>query len=109
MQTDGVAIGSPLGPILAGIFMVKLETTIVPTLDKILLKWKRYVDDTFCFVKIGSVNHILRTLNSLHQNIQFTFEVENDNKLPFLDVLLIRTTTPLKQLFIENQQITIFT
>ena len=37
-QTDGVAMGSPLGPILAGIFMVELETTIVPTLGNSLLK-----------------------------------------------------------------------
>ena len=32
-KTDSVAMGSPLGPILAGIFMVEPETTIVPTLS----------------------------------------------------------------------------
>ena len=31
-QTDGVAMGSPLGPVLAGIFMAELERTILPTL-----------------------------------------------------------------------------
>ena len=30
-QNDGVVIGSPLGPVLAGIFMVELETRIIPT------------------------------------------------------------------------------
>ena len=39
-QKDGVAIGSPLGPVLAGIFMVHLEKTlrtreIYETLEKI--------------------------------------------------------------------------
>ena len=29
-QTDGVTVGYPLGPIVAGIFIVELETTIVP-------------------------------------------------------------------------------
>ena len=29
VQTDGVTIGSPLGPVLAGIFMVELENTLV--------------------------------------------------------------------------------
>ena len=43
--TDGVAIGSPLGPILAGIFIVKLEETVVPTLGNLLRKRKRYVGD----------------------------------------------------------------
>ena len=34
-QTDGVAMGSPSGPILAGIFMVELEKTIVPIVKNI--------------------------------------------------------------------------
>ena len=35
LQTDGVAMGSPSGPILAGIFMVELEKTIVPIVKNI--------------------------------------------------------------------------
>ena len=31
VQSDGVAMGSPLGPVLADIFMVELENTLVPT------------------------------------------------------------------------------
>ena len=58
-ETDGVAMGSPFGSILPGIFVVELETTIVPTLDNLLRKWKRYVDDTYCIVKTDSVNEIL--------------------------------------------------
>ena len=32
VQTDGVVIGPPLGPILANISMVELENTIIPHL-----------------------------------------------------------------------------
>ena len=32
----------------------------------------------------------LNKLNDFHQNIQFTYELEKNNKLVFLDVLLIR-------------------
>ena len=37
VQTDGVTIGSPLGPVLAGIFMVELENTLVTTLPNYLV------------------------------------------------------------------------
>ena len=51
--------------------------------------WKRYVDDTICFIKLISVNKVLETLNSYHTNIKFTIEIESENKISFLDVLLI--------------------
>lgn len=50
-QTDGVAMGSLLGPLLDRIFIVELEATVVPILDNVLFKWKRHVDNPFCFVK----------------------------------------------------------
>ena len=44
-------MGSPLGPVLAGIFMVELERTILPTLREHMSPWKRYVDDTISYIK----------------------------------------------------------
>ena len=58
-QTDGVAMGSPLGPVLAGIFMVELERTVLPTLSEYMSPWKRYVDDTITFIKEESIQHVL--------------------------------------------------
>ena len=75
-QRDGVAIGYPLGPVLAGIIMIELENSIVPKLNSHLQFWKRYVDDTLTIVKEGSINRVLQQLNSFHPNIQFTFEIE---------------------------------
>ena len=75
IQVDGVAMGSPLAPLLADIFMIELERSLIPNLQKITF-WRRYVDDTICFVKIGSIEHIRSVLNSFHKNIQFTYEVE---------------------------------
>ena len=95
-ETDGVAMGSPFGPILPGIFVVELETTIVPTLDNLLRKWKRYVDDTYCIVKTDSVNEILLKLNSFHMKIQIAYKVETSNMLPFLDVLVIRNNNNIE-------------
>ena len=44
-QKDGVAMGSPLGPVIAGIFMVDLERNVIPKLSTHMTKWKRYVDN----------------------------------------------------------------
>ena len=88
-QLDGVAMGSSLGPVIAGIFMVEFENTLVSRLKNYLLFWKRYVDDTLCFVKKGSRDYILSSLNDFHDNITFTFEEERNNMISFLDVLLI--------------------
>ena len=92
-QVDGVAMGSPLGPVLANIFMVKLERNTIPALSNDMLLWKRYVDDTICLIKITSINKVLDTLNSYHTNIKFTIEIEPENKISFLDVLLIRSNS----------------
>ena len=52
--------------------------------------WKRYVDDTITFIKTGSAEYVLWDLNSLHPNIELTYETEVNSKLAFLDVLLLR-------------------
>ena len=76
IQIDGVAMGSPLGPVLANIFIVELETILIPKLDKEVKLCRRFVDDTICFAKMGSLNYILLPINSFHKNIKFTMEIE---------------------------------
>ena len=61
-QNDGVAMGSPVGPVLAGIFMVELKNRLVPTLGNMVLNWKRFVDDTIGYVKNGGIDVILSNL-----------------------------------------------
>ena len=66
-----MAIGSPLGPILAGIFMVELETTILPTLREHMSPRKRHVDNTISYIKEESIQHISSKLNGYQDNIEF--------------------------------------
>lgn len=89
-QVDGVCMGSPLGPVIANVFMVELEETIAPNLQSIMPMWKRYVDDTFTFVKNDCITEVIQKINSFHPNIKFTHEIEKDNKIAFLDVLLTK-------------------
>ena len=92
-QVDGVAMGSPLGPILANIFVGYYERTLFNQVTPPLCYY-RYVDDTFAiFPSNEDFNHFLLLLNKLHPSLTFTSEVEVDNKLPFLDVLVEKTGT----------------
>ena len=70
--------------------MVDLETKKVPRMTGFLTNWQRYVDDTLCFVKKGKTQNVLNILNKHHKYIGFTFEVEENGKIPFLDVLLTK-------------------
>ena len=89
-QTDGVALELLISPVLADIFMGELKNDIVPVLQENFSFWKRYVDDTTCFVKIGTISYITKIFNNFDSKIKFTYEVEKDCKLPFLDVLVIK-------------------
>ena len=70
-----VAMGSPLGPVLAEIFMTNLGRSLAPKLNVYLNFWRCYVDDTITFIKIGSVEYLLSVLNNFHPKIKFTYEM----------------------------------
>ena len=84
-QKDGVAMELPLGPVLAETSMAELENNIVPVLQENLSFWKRYEK-----IKIGTINYITTILNKFDPNITFTYEMEKDCKLPFLNGLLMK-------------------
>ena len=73
--------------------MVELKRNIIPTLSNDISLWKRYVDDTICFIKLTSINKVIETFNSYHKNIRFTIEIETESKISFLDILLIRNSS----------------
>ena len=58
-ETDGIAMGSPLGPAISGILKVELENAMVPRLSNHLYFWRQYVDNTFTFVKEKSITFVL--------------------------------------------------
>ena len=93
IQTDGMAMGSPLGPTFANIFMCSLEERMLDDCPLAYhpLFYSRYVDDTFLLFRDKyQADSFLEYANGLHSNIRFTIEYENDNRLPFLDILITR-------------------
>ena len=80
-------MGSPLGPVLANIFVGYHEQRLSVKGSQKILLYRRYVDDTFSIN--GSEHHsrdFLTKLNNLHPALQFTREHEDDGTLPFIDV-----------------------
>ena len=84
-------MGSPLGPVLANIFMCSFEEKWVANVVSGPSIWFRYVDDTFSlFESKAAASVFLNYLNTKHPNIEFTMELEENKEIPFLDVLIKR-------------------
>ena len=89
-QNNGVCMGNPLGPVIANIFMVHMECSIIPTISDMIPVWIRYVDDTFTFVKKGELEKVRSKLNTFHKDIEFTHEKEEKGSISFLDVMITK-------------------
>ena len=90
-QIDGVAMGSPLGPALANIFVGYYGSKLFQTTSKTEMYY-HCIDDTFVvFSNEDECDLFLDSLNSLHPSLGFTFEKESNLALPFLEVLVVRS------------------
>ena len=92
-QKDGLAMGNPLAPTLANIFLCDLETTFLNNcpLEFKPIYYRRYLDDIFAiFSSKEQISKFYEYINNYHINIEFTVEEESEGKLSFLDVLVDR-------------------
>ena len=96
-QVNGLPMGAPLSPLLANCFVENIETL---ALDSYFFKhkfWGRYMDDIISVWNYGveELKSFLEHLNFWGGDLKFTIELEEDNKLPFLDVLLLKNENSL--------------
>ena len=88
-QVHGTAMGTPMAPTVANLFMTSLEEKIlqnspVPVDPEY---WKRFIDDIF-LLWVGSeeeLERFLEFLNEIHPTIKFTHSCSND-QISFLDI-----------------------
>ena len=87
---------SPLAPAMADICMNWLT-------NEVLAKIKNssvimcYVDDLFLtFNNPNDVEFVYQIFNSIYPNLKLTKEEENERKLPFLDVLITKTSNGIE-------------
>ena len=94
-QVFGLNMGSPLSPVLACLYLEFIERNkILPKMKDCL--WLRYVDDILIMAdSVDFIRNIFQFINSIEPTIKFTFEMENNNTLPFLDVQIIRIRNKL--------------
>jgi predicted GIY-YIG superfamily endonuclease len=86
-QKEGTAMGSPVSPIVAELFLQSLENKLVMN-DRHIFFWKRYVDDIFAIIRRRHLKKLLENLNNFHKSIKFTIEEEEEGRLAFLDVMV---------------------
>jgi hypothetical protein len=97
-QLGGAPAGlSPSGWI-AEIFLSPIETQLN---EKGLLprSYNRYVDDSIGIIKKQNLEETIKIFNSQHKNLQYTYEIEKDGKLPFLDVIISRDDFKTVQIY----------
>ena len=88
-QTFG-CLGSPVSATIANLVMEYIEERAISTATHPPRWWYRYVDDSHGCLKKDYVQEFHDHLNSVNPNIQFTREVEKDNRLSFLDTTTTR-------------------
>ena len=83
-------MGSCLYPVVGNIFMEHFETLDLKSFYLEPKCWFRFVDDMFViWLHIhNSVDNFHNYLNNIAPQIKFTMEIQQDDSIPFLDVLV---------------------
>ena len=90
-QKFGTPTGSVfLSPMLAEIVMEDLKKTVFERLEFVVPFYFRCVDDTLLCVPLDKLQKRIDTFNNYHPRIQFTHEMEKNNRISFLDLEIIK-------------------
>ncbi|XP_023821902.1 uncharacterized protein LOC111949272, partial [Oryzias latipes] len=89
-QRHSCAMGSPISPIVANLYMEEVERRALDSFPGTTPShWFRYVDDTWVKIKSQEVETFTDHINAVDKNIKFTREDTKDNTLAFLDCAVI--------------------
>ena len=92
-----------MGPPLSSLFKnLVLEDLEIECMNKLKQKYDcepkcyfRCVDDTFLCIKKHEFNHVVKVFNEYERNLKFTFEIESNEKINYLDLVIHRTNNVL--------------
>ena len=86
-------MGSPVSVVVAEIVMQNIKEQALATYTRTVPLWLRYVDKD---VHKDGIDDFHEHLNRQNADIQFTKEIEENGKIPFLDCLVTRDNNKLK-------------
>ena len=92
LQKMGTAMGSPMAPAYASLFMGKLEQDFLKSRSLVPSIWLRFWDDIFMVwdQSLESLHTFIDALNSFHPSIKFTCNISTE-KVNFLDVTVSKS------------------
>jgi hypothetical protein len=83
-------MGAPSSFIFSEIYLQFLEHNEILKIlsDHKIVSYSRYVDDILLIYNhtITNIEQVLKAFNNIHNNIQFTLEKADNNKIDFLDI-----------------------
>ncbi|XP_069179232.1 uncharacterized protein [Procambarus clarkii] len=85
-QVDGVTMGSPLGVLFENFYLGPIEQRVLVDMDLKPAIYCRYVDDIFMQVPDARCLQQVKEAFEWNSVLRFTYEMENNGKLPLLDV-----------------------
>ena len=94
-QTYGTSMGSLISPDVSDIVMQNLEISCLSQIDIHVPIYLRYVDDTFLIIPANKIEFLVTFFNSYHDRLRFTYEIESNNSLTFLNINLVRNESHL--------------
>lgn len=93
-QRTGLAIGGCVSTILADYVLTDIIEEAMKKLSYDPTLIVKYVDDILIITPKKELQNTFTIFNSINPNIQFTQEIENDGKLAYLDITIIRDNSP---------------
>ena len=86
-------MGSSISVPIAEAAMQLIEEDILSNKELGIKLWVRYVDDIFAIIPKSKKDEILHFINCRNRHIKFTSEEEQNNQIPFLDILVIKNNS----------------
>ena len=81
-QLQEAAMGYPISPIVANLYMEDFDIKAINTAEYPSRIWKRYVDDTFVVTDSARKKMFLEHINNMDPHIQFTTEDAKPGPFP---------------------------
>ena len=96
-QKFGLPMGSPLSGVLACIYLEFLKFGSFKYIIPNTARYFRYIDDiSLIYPEDLDLHNITDKMNNVELFIKFTYELESNRTVPYVDILLIRNINKLE-------------